>query len=125
MTHKKSARVVVSNWTRPYPSKADEIRDRADDDSGRNFGRIARTGLLDDFVNAAGDRLLSGISAKYWRRFLKMFTETATNTSVEHLLDMFSKELANAWEGPDGQLNELLEQFRQTARLVAAAAVAR
>lgn len=125
MTHKKSARVVVSNRTRPYPSKADEITDRAADDSGRNFGRIARTGLMDDFVNAAGDRLLSGIPAKYWRRFLKMFTETATDASVEPFMDAFSKELANAWEGPDGQLNELLEQFRQTARLVAAAAVVR
>lgn len=53
MTRKKSALIIRSKWNRPYPSKADEILDRAVHDSGRNFGRIARTGLLEHFKQMA------------------------------------------------------------------------
>lgn len=86
MTHRRSPRVVVSDRATPYPAKGDEILDRAEDDSGRNFGRIARCGLMDDFVTVAGARLLSGIPAKHWRRFLKMFTETATDADIERVM---------------------------------------
>ena len=103
MTHKKSAQVIRSSWDRPYPSKGDEILDRAAEDSGRNFGRIARTGLMDDFAKAAGDRLLSGIPAKYWRRFQKMFTETATDYNVERIMANLSEELADVWGAPENR----------------------
>lgn len=80
---------------------------------------------MDDFVNTAGDRLLSGIPAKYWRRFLKMFTESATEARVERIMEGLSKELAATWKGSDGQRDELLQHFKQTARLVASGVVAR
>lgn len=125
MTHKKSAQVVRSSWDRPYPSKGDEILDRAAEDSGRNFGRIARTGLMDDFAKVAGDRLLAGIPAKYWRRFLKMFTETATDHSVERIMANLSEELADVWGGPRDQMDELLQHFKEIAHVVASGVVVR
>ena len=94
MSHKKSARVVLSSADRPYPRKTDQISDKAEDDAGRNFGRIARTGIMDDFARQAGDRLLSGIPARHWRRFLKIFTETATEAHIERALARFGGRAA-------------------------------
>ena len=68
MSHRKSPRVIPASARDPYPSKTDEILDKAEADGGRNFGRIARTGLMDSFCVAAGERLLSGIPARYWRK---------------------------------------------------------
>lgn len=117
MTHRKSAAVVVPERASPYPLKSDEISDRADADSGRNFGRIARSGLLDEFVTAAGSRLLGGIPAKHWRRFLKMFTETATETDIERIMASLATELdasrPSSWTTAD--VDEILEHVRRLA----------
>ena len=91
-----SSRIVRSTVERPYPSKADEISDKAEDDRGRNFGRIARTGLMDEFAKAAGDRLLAGIPARHWRMFFKMFTETATEESITRGFAQIERDLNRA-----------------------------
>ena len=44
-----------------YPSGRDEISDVPASDSGRNFGRIARTGLMDDYVRQFEATVLSGV----------------------------------------------------------------
>ena len=119
MTHRKSAAVVVPERASPYPVKSDEISDRAAADSGRNFGRIARSGLLDEFVTVAGNRLLAGIPAKHWRRFLKMFTETASETDVGRIMENLATELGasrpNSWTAAD--LDEMLGHLRKIAEL--------
>jgi hypothetical protein len=53
----------------PYPRKADQVADQAVDDSGSNFGRLARTGLLDDFVSHALEQEIAGVSARVWINF--------------------------------------------------------
>ncbi len=93
MSHKKSPKVILSSADHPYPKKVDEISDRAEADGGRNFGRIARTGIMDDFADRAGNRLLSGIPARHWRSFLKIFTETATEARIETALARFSEHV--------------------------------
>ena len=35
----------------PYPQSKVEASDKAEGDKGNNFGRIARAGLLDDYLN--------------------------------------------------------------------------
>ena len=57
----------------PYPSSKDRIADKPVRDGGGNFGRIARTGLLDDYVRMALETSLSGIPTKEWVAFLKRF----------------------------------------------------
>ena len=96
MQHTKSAKVILSSADRPYPTKTDEISDKAAQDAGRNFGRIARTGIMDDFADRAGNRLLSGIPARHWRSFLKIFTETATEARIEMALERFAVKVAEA-----------------------------
>ncbi|MCY3538327.1 MAG: hypothetical protein OXH10_00460 [bacterium] len=93
MSHRKSSKVIVSSASNPYPKKADKISDRAEKDAGRNFGRIARTGILDQFVDRAGNRLLVGIPARYWRGFLKIFTETANEENIKTAWARFSEQV--------------------------------
>ena len=116
MSHRKSARVLLSSANRPYPTKADEISDRAEDDSGRNFGRIARTGIMDDFGDQAGNRLLSGTPARHWRRFLKIFTEAATETSIDAALERFAEHVKRTGAAPRevDQVREAVDRLVRT-----------
>ena len=59
----------------PYPAKSDKISDHPADDAGGNFGRIARTNLMDDYVQVVNHEPISGIEARYWLQFFKMFNE--------------------------------------------------
>lgn len=120
MSHKRSARVTTSEFPHPYPSKTDEILDKAEDDAGRNFGRIARTGLMDTFCEAAGERLLSGIPARYWRQFFKTFTETATADTTEAMLDRFAKDIGRTWDADHPDRENVIEVLRQVARSLGA-----
>lgn len=64
---------------------------RAEDDGGGNFGRIARYGLLDDFVKSTEKQEISGISVRAWLTFFKIFGDNAKNldtvvTTIESAL---------------------------------------
>lgn len=73
---------------RPYPKGREEIADAPLDDRGKNFGRIARIGLMDDYVRSFDDMPLLGIKLCYWRQFFKSggerYTE-ACNSKLEML----------------------------------------
>ena len=120
MSHKKSPRVITSSFRHPYPSKTDEILDKAEDDAGRNFGRIARTRLMDTFCEAAGERLLSGIPARYWRQFFKTFTETATVETIETMLDRFAEDISRTWNADHPDHDKVIAVLRQVARSLGA-----
>ncbi len=116
MSHRKSPRIIPARAGHPYPSKTDEIVDKAEVDGGGNFGRIARTGLMDTFCEAAGDRLLAGIPARYWRRFFKTFTETATEETIEATLNRFAKDVRRTWEADKHDLDEVMRIVHQLIR---------
>ncbi len=59
----------------PYPSKGEQIVDRPSSDSGNNFGRLARTGLMDDYIGEMLEMPLSGISVRDWLDFLRQFKQ--------------------------------------------------
>ncbi|MDE0272225.1 MAG: hypothetical protein OXP11_13580, partial [Gammaproteobacteria bacterium] len=46
-----SPEIELSEGVAPYPNKSDHILDRPVADSGHNFGRLARTGLMDSYIN--------------------------------------------------------------------------
>jgi len=56
---------------RPYPDKADQVADAGVDDQGSNFGRIARIGLMDTFLDAALSQEVVGVPAQVWIDFFK------------------------------------------------------
>lgn len=59
----------------PYPKKSDQIADKPAADQGGNFGRFARTGIMDEYLLTAKEELLAGIRAEHWLGFFKMFQD--------------------------------------------------
>ncbi len=59
----------------PYPVKSDRISDKPVSDSGGNFGRLARYGIMDDYVNEMLEEKVRGIAVKSWLNF---FTKEAS-----------------------------------------------
>lgn len=76
----------------PYPaSKIDKCSDSGADDTGDNFGRIARSGILDEFVEQTGKQLVSGIPVKAWVRFFRVFSDS--NTDVDAATGMVERAM--------------------------------
>ena len=78
--------IELSEGVAPYPNKSDHILDRPVADSGHNFGRLARTGLMDSYINKVNDVYLCGIKAVHWREFLKIFQEGTTDVEAQTAL---------------------------------------
>ncbi len=78
--------IELSEGVTPYPNKSDHILDRPVADSGHNFGRLARTGLMDSYINKVNDVYLCGIKAVHWREFLKIFQEGTTDVEAQTAL---------------------------------------
>jgi len=71
----------------PYPSKVDQILDRPASDGGGNFGRLARTGMMDSYMRKLDEVQLCGIRTVYWRQFLKAFQESTTDAEARAALE--------------------------------------
>ena len=59
----------------PYPAKSAQVADIPARDGGNNFGRLARTGLMDEYIGEMLDLRLSGIPAGEWINFLRRFEQ--------------------------------------------------
>lgn len=84
---RSDATIHLSTVTRFYPTKDDPISDRPQSDSGKNFGRIARTRLTDDYVRERLAEPLSGIPLWAWQRFFKVFAESKTEEQALRQLE--------------------------------------
>ena len=98
----------------PYPRKSDHILDRPAADGGRNFGRLARTGIMDAYMQKLNEVQLCGIKSTYWREFLKTFQEGTTDEQARASLERLRGRVENAIDRPAptakaalGILNEL------------------
>ena len=73
--------VILATHRTPYPAlKTAQCSDRAVEDGGDNFGRVARYGLLDSFVASTEKQLVSGIPVKAWLKFFKVFSDASRDT---------------------------------------------
>ena len=77
-----NATIHVSSNIAPYPSKADKSTDEPASDRGHNFGRIARTGIMDDYMSRIKAMPICGIKASYWLDFFKIFHQDATDVQI-------------------------------------------
>ncbi len=68
---KSDRSVIPAPEARPYPLKSDRITDQAASDSGGNFGRIARYGVMTEYVAELMASDISGIPASQWLAFFK------------------------------------------------------
>lgn len=110
--------VVLSTAATPYPVKGDNISDKATSDQGGNFGRIARSGLMDNFKNGVNVRLLTGIPAKHWRAFLKIFTQSSTDASVAAALKELERQVRSDAAGNEKVVDEIFDRLRAIAAVL-------
>ena len=55
----------------PYPPSKSNISNQPSKDCGGNFGRLARYGLMDDYIAAMQSTLVRGIAVRDWQAFFK------------------------------------------------------
>lgn len=107
-----NAGVTLATHQTPYPvGKIDQCSDRADDDGSGNFGRIARYGLLDDFVEAIKKQEVSGIPVLAWLTFFKLFTDGSRD--LDSVVATLGTALAQYQHVNQSNSDVLTEAFEQ------------
>lgn len=95
----------------PYPSSKEEASDEAAGDKGGNFGRVARSGILDDYmVNIKAQEYL-GIKVEHWIRFFKAVSETGTDIQIERSIQRIKDQILAESALSDGQESEYKVMF--------------
>lgn len=65
--------IDMPSGVHPYPSARSTFLDKPSSDQGGNFGRIARTGLMSDYLLEMMETPVAGIPVREWIAFLKGF----------------------------------------------------
>ena len=95
-TAQTDARVLPAEAAQPYPRKTDPISDKPASDSGGNFGRFARTTLMDGFIEQAKLESLCGISAVHWLAFFKIFQDEREPNEILREIQKLRKKVEQA-----------------------------
>ncbi|MBQ9231758.1 MAG: hypothetical protein IJ190_11380 [Prevotella sp.] len=82
----------VPAGVRPYMENArDKTNYKPVDDGGNNFGRLARTGIMSDFVEETLLADILGIPANNWRLFLKAHTDSNSLQDIQKKISSITK----------------------------------
>lgn len=79
---KAATGITVPSNAHPYPKANEATTDKPRVDGGGNFGRIARTGIMDDYLRRMMVQPVCGIQARYWLEFFKIFHQDATDATI-------------------------------------------
>jgi hypothetical protein len=67
--------ITLAQNVTPYPRKSARIADRPAHDAGGNFGRLARYGVMEDYVQQTMATDLRGVPAREWLKFFKSYAK--------------------------------------------------
>ena len=95
--------IVIPECATPYPKKSDKTADKPVADGGKNFGRVARSGIMDEYLALMAVQPVCGIKAIHWLEFFKIFHQDATD---EEIRASFSRLRAKAGEIAASPLRE-------------------
>jgi hypothetical protein len=109
--------IIPAQDVAPYPSKTDHIADVPESDAGKNFGRYARTGLMDRYLEQTRAELLCGIQAEHWLRFFKVFQEHSDQAAVKAAIDRLRHRIAAIDPVPEGKHSSFLAIIEQIETL--------
>jgi hypothetical protein len=113
-----STAIDTPTGARPYPSKSDQIGDKPRNDSGGNFGRLARTGMMDTYMSKLHDLPLCGIKTVFWRDFLKAFQESTSDAQARAALERLRRRVAEAADIPAPRAQATLAIVAELERLL-------
>ena len=102
----------------PYPNKSDPILDKPRSDGGGNFGRLARTGMMDTYMEKLDELQLCGIKTVYWREFLKIFQEGTTDVQVRAALARLRQRVQKAKDVPSSRVHSALAVIGEFEKLL-------
>jgi len=91
-----NTKVTISTTAVPYPAKSAKFNDEPVNDSGNNFGRVARSRIMDKFIDELLAEPISGVPGKYWYEFLKIFSEGASTAKIDAKLNSIKSEVLAA-----------------------------
>jgi len=74
--------IILASGATPYPVKSDKISDKAVEDSN-NFGRLARYGIMKEFVASTMATPVRGVPAAEWLRFFNRGIREAEKSTPE------------------------------------------
>jgi hypothetical protein len=83
----------------PYKGKSS---DKPVADPGGNFGRLARTEIMDEYTTAVMSEPIAGIEAEYWLAFLKLFEQKASPGKILGGLANLRKKVTSKTGEPTG-----------------------
>lgn len=87
--------IIHPSKVSPYPRKSDQIADKPVSDSGGNFGRFARTGIMDAYLSLAKATLLCGIPAQNWLEFFKIFQDQKSTEQIHNEIHRLKNRYAS------------------------------
>ncbi len=90
-----SGGITIASATDYYPEAKRAISDSPISDKGNNFGRFARTGLMDEYNAQLFQQHISGIPIEAWLRFFKIFVEARDERTVRSRLEHLVKSYQN------------------------------
>lgn len=115
---KQDTGIEIPQGVAPYPSKSDQILDKPHFDGGGNFGRLARTGMMDSYMQKLNDVQLCGIKTVYWRQFLKAFQESTTDAEARTALERLKQRVQQATNIPSPKAQSALAIIAELERLL-------
>lgn len=89
----RETHIEIAASVSPYPARSDQIADKPTYDGGNNFGRLARTGIMDSYIAKLNDVSLCGIKTDYWRQFLKAFQESTTDAQARAAIERLRQRI--------------------------------
>lgn len=110
--------VILSNVTQNYPAKSDMISDKPRSDSGGNFGRLARTGLLDAYIGDLFNERLVGIPLSSWQRFLSIFTESRSLSEIRAEVEKLASSISQTQSNQAEVKARVFEKFQEILDLL-------
>lgn len=115
---KQDTHIEIPKGVGPYPSKADQILDKPRSDGGGNFGRLARTGMMDSYMLKLNEVQLCGIKTLYWRQFLKVFQESTIDAEARTALERLRQRVRQAIDVPAPKAQAALTIIAELERLL-------
>ncbi len=110
--------IDIRKGVHPYPMKSEQIQDKPHSDGGGNFGRLARTGMMDSYMRKLEDVPLCGIKTVYWRQFLKAFQESTTDAEARAALERLRERVQSATDIASPKAQSTLVIIAELARLL-------
>ena len=109
--------IRLAGGVAPYPAKSNKTNDVPASDSGGNFGRYARTGIMDDYKREM--RLeLCGVRIECWLAFFKTFQDDAGEAKTRRQIETLARRIQGSGTDPTATNSSFLAILSELDKMV-------